>query len=642
MPHRRIRLGPAAALCAALVLGDAAAARAAAPAPAPAERTAGTTTGAHTPGGTAGEGAPMPTAKPTTRASTKSSAQGSARTSDDTWSAQDAIRFWTRERMAMATDPSGRTAPPPGAAAPHAQRRSGAAQAGGAFFGGMKSVGVLFATDKGMKAHYCTASVVSSPGRDLVLTAGHCRGDRAAFVPMYDATKPAGAQPYGIWPVKEWFRDTRYASDRSPASDLDFAFASLQPGGGREVQDVVGANTIARTPDFVNKVTVVGYPTIAHNKNDQAFRCRDVTTAALPAYNQMRIDCAGMWGGVSGGPWFSKVDASGSTGEIIGNVGGFLAGGPDVPSTDPLYNRITYSPLYGDRFLQLYADARQGLHTDHGPYRQPPLPYSMGDGTTWKHARLLASGDFGGTGHSDMVVVWTDGETTLYTSDGAGRFVSERRLLAANSAWTQASAVTAGNFTGSDRFDLMVRWSDGRVTLHPDVAAQGLKGPGTRMIGPNKTWQHATQLSAGRFDADPGVDDLVVRWSDGELSLYTGVRAGAFGTEHMLTAPNPTWSRAALLTAGEFSGKGTWDLMAQWPNGELDTYAGTSTAGLGARSRVRNGGPWTRNTVMTTGNFTGDHRTDDLVVRAPDGSTTLYPDTAGDHLGPARTLVPHA
>ncbi|OLZ71675.1 hypothetical protein AV521_10930 [Streptomyces sp. IMTB 2501] len=494
-----------------------------------------------------------------------------------------------------------------------------------------------------MKAHNCTASVVSSGGHNLILTAGHCLGDKAAFVPKYDHTKSAGDQKYGIWPVKEWFRDSQYASDRSANSDLDFAFASLKGNGGRNVQDVVGANTLARTPGFVNQVTVVGYPMVDHNPQDRAFHCANVWTTPLPAYNQMQIDCGGMWGGVSGGPWFSKFDPSGDTGEIIGNVGGFLRGGPDVRSDNPLYNRITYSPLHGDRFFQHYDDAQQGLHTDHGPYHQPSLPYSMGSGTTWQHAKLMAAGDFDGTGHSELIVVWTDGEVTLYTNDGNGHFIAERQLRAANSTWTHAETITAGDFTGSNQFDLMVRWSDGEVTLFGDVGSKGLNVPGTRMIGPNTTWQHATQIAAGRFNSSSYVTDLMVRWSDGELTLYTNVGAGGFGQEHRLQDPNSTWTHATLLTAGEFSGNQKWDLMVQWSDGELDNYVGTTTSALGTEARIQNPNElWTHNTVMTTGNFTPNHRTDDLVVRWSDGETTMYADTGMTTLGTEHNLVPHA
>ncbi|WP_159050516.1 trypsin-like serine peptidase, partial [Streptomyces cellostaticus] len=318
MYTRRIRLGAAVALCAGLLLGNAAAAQAATPTPTP-DRPA-TAKPAPT-------GKVTPAPRPSTSATSSPTDKGKA---DAGWTVQDAIRFWTPERMASATDPSGRIAQPQGWVAPRKKRSVAAADK---HFDGIKSVGTLFSQSKDMTAHHCTASVVRSNGHNLILTAGHCLGDKAAFVPKYDHTKSAADQPYGIWPVKEWFRDSQYASDRSANSDLDFAFASLNENGGRNVQDVVGANTLARTPGFVNQVTVIGYPMVKYDSTDRAFRCRDVTTTPLPAYNQMQIDCAGMWGGVSGGPWFSKLDSSGDTGEIIGNVGGFLQGGPDVDPT---------------------------------------------------------------------------------------------------------------------------------------------------------------------------------------------------------------------------------------------------------------------------------------------------------------------
>lgn len=555
---------------------------------------------------------------------------------DADWTVEDALRFWTPERMASATDPTGRDAVPrrPRAARPFAAKLTAE------HFPGVKSVGMLFNTAKGMQAHHCSAAVVRSAQRNMILTAGHCVGDHAVFVPMYDRTKPAAEQPYGIWPVDQWFRDKRYASDKSVNSDLDFAFATLKPNGTRRVEDAVGANTLARTPGLANTVTVVGYPMTGRNPQDQAVRCPEVSTAALPHYHQMQITCAGMWGGVSGGPWFSAFDASGDTGTIIGNVGGFNGGGPDVSPSDPRYNEITYSPLYGDRFFQLYTDAQSGINPDHGPYGQSPLPFGMGSAATWKHAKLMASGDFGGSGHSDLLVVWDDGAVSLYADDGNGRFVGERALLAQNSLWRNAASVTAGDFAGSDRFDLLVRWVDGEVTLYPDIRNLGLDRPGTRMSPRNGIWKNATQFAAGRFGSSKYVTDLVVRWSDGEVTLYTGVSDKSFGRERTLKKHNPVWKTAAMLTSGQFAGTAGWDLLAQWPDGSVTAYSGTTAAGLGTERRILPGNTlWKQPKLTTTGDFTPNHRTDDLVVRWPDGRTVLYPDTTPTRLGIAETSL---
>ncbi len=43
----------------------------------------------------------------------------------------------------------------------------------GRHFAGIPSVGTLYYLGKDQTAHNCTASVVKSPGRNLILTAGH-------------------------------------------------------------------------------------------------------------------------------------------------------------------------------------------------------------------------------------------------------------------------------------------------------------------------------------------------------------------------------------------------------------------------------------------------------------------------------------
>ncbi|MEV6837265.1 FG-GAP-like repeat-containing protein [Streptomyces sp. NPDC051133] len=637
MLDTRIRLGAVAALSTALLLGNAAAAAqadTASPDPGrPAPSVSAPLTASVPPHGAD----PTPTV-PAGPAAERSAPVTAVPSADDGWTAQDAIRFWTPERMASATDPSGRTAPPKSLAA--ARRQGSASGITAQHFKGIKSVGTIFSTGAGLKGHRCSASVVRSGGHNLILTAGHCVGAKSMFVPMYDHTKSAAQQPNGVWAVDKWFRDKRYASDKSKNSDLDYAFAGLKPNGRKNVQDVVGANALARTPGYANRVTVIGYPKLAHNPQDQAVRCPNVSTTALSGYYQMQINCAGMWGGVSGGPWFSKFDASGDTGTIIGNVGGFMQGGPDVPQTDHRYNEISYSPLYGDRFFKLYADAQKGRNPDYGHYRQPSLPYTMGAGSTWEHAKLMASGDFNGTGHSDMIVVWSDGEVTLYNSDGKGHFTGERRLLGKNDTWQHAATITAGDFTGSNRFDLLVRWTDGEVTLYGDVGTKGLDWAGTQMIKPNDLWKDATQIAAGRFGSSPYVTDLIVRWIDGEVTLYTNVGAGTFGQEHTLKAKNDTWRDATLLTAGEYSGSGKWDLMVRWTDGELDNYVNTGPSGLGEEQRILDKNAlWKHDTVMTTGEFTGNGRTDDLVIRWSDGETTMYTDTRAARLGSEETLV---
>jgi hypothetical protein len=72
-------------------------------------------------------------------------------------------------------------------------------------------------------------------------------------------------------------------------------------------------------------------------------------------------------------------------------------------------------------------------------------------------------------------VRWTDGETTVYPGPTGKALPREIEIRPAKSGWTDATVVTAGAFTASTAADdILVRWSDGHVSLFPGVVAKGL------------------------------------------------------------------------------------------------------------------------------------------------------------------------
>ncbi|MCX5275065.1 trypsin-like serine peptidase [Streptomyces virginiae] len=534
--------------------------------------------------------------------------------------------------------------------APAAPGMAPAAPAGtptAAHFDGLPMVGTFFfqGTPVSGDSTYCSGSVVRSKGKNMVLTAGHCgtqlrNSVQRIFVPQYRYGLGSSDQPWGVFPVHEVYMDGRYENNgRGPTSDLDFAFVTVNANAKGAVENLTGALTFTPATTYEHNVTVVGYPSKGKdNPSHKAIRC-DVPTTRLHGFRQMKMECGGFHPGVSGGPWIKGYNPKTNTGQVIGNVGG-VGGGGDV-------HWISYSPLYGKDAQDLYNDANNGIGEKNvhrpNPYQGatdgPVLP---GSGETWKHAKRIASGDFSGTGHSDLLVIWTDGEVTLYPGDGNGGFRPERQLLAPNAGWKPAATITAGDFTGSNQFDLMVRWDDGRMTLHGDVGSNGLNG-GTEMAPSGSIWSHATQIAAGRFNAATYVTDLMVRWSDGELSLFTNVGAGTMGQEYKLKDPNSTWKDATLLTSGQFSGNQKWDLMVRWSSGALNNYVGTTTGGLGSEQPIH--GPnktWTHSVIMTTGQYTGDGLTNDLIIRWSDGETTMYKDTRMNNLGTEIMIAPPA
>ncbi|MHB9860290.1 trypsin-like serine peptidase [Streptomyces sp. YIM S03343] len=565
-------------------------------------------------------------------------------------------KYWTANRMDRAVPVDAAPVPVDHAPVPAATRHGISAQRAASHrpppsgtpepehFAGHKTVGTFFfdGTPLGGPRTYCTGSVVHTAAKDIVLTAGHCgtglqRATHRIFVPMYRNGKSAAQQPYGVFPVTQLYLDARYSQNTKAAtSDLDLAFAQVDANSRGEVEAVTGALTFTPTSSYHHKVTVIGYPGADNvNPGHVPVRC-PVSTSQLPGFRQLRMTCKGFYGGVSGGPWIEDYNSTTGTGKVIGNTGGYNGGGNDAND-----DWVTYAPIYGTDAQDLFAHA--AAHQQLGgkpPYKGSGDPRLPGSAGTWKNAGLLASGDFRQTGHSDMIVVWTDGKVTLCPGNGHGGYDTERQLLAPNSTWKNAKTITAGDFTGSNQFDLLVRWGDGEVTLYGDVGSKGLNWAGTQMIKPNGTWKNAAQIAAGRFSTSRYVTDLIVRWADGELTLYTGVGAGTFGQKHRLQAPGGTWKNATLLTSGEFSGNAKWDLMVRRADGEFDNYVGTTTSGLGTERRIPNPNKlWTRDTAMTTGAYTGNGRTDDLVIRWSDGETIMYTDTGATALGTEHTLV---
>ncbi|MEV5504962.1 trypsin-like serine peptidase [Streptomyces orinoci] len=255
------------------------------------------------------------------------------------WSSEQAQRFWGPSRTAQQDDDAD--------AGSEAQRITGSAR----HFGGVPSVGVIFYTGDDMKSHHCTASVVHSPKGNLIVTAGHCSiGDDAAFVPDYQ--QGADKQPYGVWPLTRTFTDPR-RSDTGEGSNLDFAFATVKPDDkGRQIEQVTGANRLIRTPGFVNRVTVIGYPSADEDPADEAIRCTAMTSR-LEDYNQLKMRCDGFFSGTSGSPWLVRFNEKTRTGDLVGVLGGLNGGGPDGDKSAD----VSYSPVNDDEIFKLYLDA---------------------------------------------------------------------------------------------------------------------------------------------------------------------------------------------------------------------------------------------------------------------------------------------
>ncbi|WP_269853124.1 S1 family peptidase [Streptomyces sp. RPT161] len=260
----------------------------------------------------------------------------------------------------------------------------------------------------------------------------------------------------------------------------------------------------------------------------------------------------------------------------------------------------------------------------------------------WKYAQQMTAGYYtggsaGGTRHMDLIVQWIDGEVTLYQgadgNDPARPFAAEYRLAPSKGAWAKAVSIDSANFTGGNTDGLIVRWDDGKLTQYTTVDAHGFHGE-KQLAAPNATWKNARQMTVGRYTPGGRRDDLVVVWKDGETSLYTDLAANGVKRETQLAKPNTTWTYADQITSGEFAGKTTGDLLVRWKDGETTIYPGLTTKGLPGEMKIEKAkSAWANATVVAAGAFTTNTVPNDVLVRWNTGRLTLYPgvDATGLH-----------
>jgi V8-like Glu-specific endopeptidase len=213
----------------------------------------------------------------------------------------------------------------------------------GQAFAGTPAVGALFTTSAGkLGQHFCTASVVHSPGGDLAITAAHCMSSTSgtvAFVPGYEN----GATPYGVWTVTKVYVDQAWSSGSNPADDFAFLRVS-EPGSSVPVEDVTGAEQLATgLPAARQMVEALGYP----NSSSQPVTCRNWLRE--PMTDQLEFDCGAYTEGTSGGPFLSEVNQATGQGLVIGVIGGYEEGG--------FSPEVSYSAVLGANAAALYKTA---------------------------------------------------------------------------------------------------------------------------------------------------------------------------------------------------------------------------------------------------------------------------------------------
>ncbi|MEV6028294.1 hypothetical protein [Streptomyces sp. NPDC052036] len=272
--------------------------------------------------------------------------------------------YWTPARMAAAlssgADQGAESVPKVPAGSPAGDGpQPGEYIPPSAAFDGMPQVGTFFWTDATGTGRTCSGSVVRSPGRALVLSAGHCLKGYAgaspqrnlAFVPQYHD----GLKPFGVFPVRDngvYVSQQYYDLGEHAGAEYDFAFAVTEPNqDGTPVQDAVGGLRLLTGTGYDHApVRMIGYPATT----EKPLECWSRTTKWVsddPADPGTfpRIACDGFVDGTSGGPMLVPWPGGWA---VIGVIGGYHTGG-NTP-------QVSYSACFGAATRTLYQAAVAG------------------------------------------------------------------------------------------------------------------------------------------------------------------------------------------------------------------------------------------------------------------------------------------
>lgn len=203
-------------------------------------------------------------------------------------------------------------------------------------------------------------------------------------------------------------------------------------------------------------------------------------------------------------------------------------------------------------------------------------------GTGWNVMNaLLATGDFGGSGHPDLISRDDSGILWMYPRDGHGGWLPRVNI---GTGWQIFDTIIGvGDFSSDGHQDIMVRDGAGILWLYPGDG----KGGFLARVQVGTGWQiFASIESVGDFNGDGHPDVLAIDGS-GTAWLYPGTGHNSWLPRVQVATG---WgSYVQVSGGGDFNGDGHADILARDAAGGMTLFPGNGTGGIGAAVQVGSG-----------------------------------------------------
>jgi Trypsin/FG-GAP-like repeat len=212
----------------------------------------------------------------------------------------------------------------------------------------------------------------------------------------------------------------------------------------------------------------------------------------------------------------------------------------------------------------------------------------------WNGLTNLTAGDFTGDGRADIGGVETStGKLWLYPNTGrTGLSLLGTRIEIGRSGWNGLTNLTAADFTGDGKADISgVETSTGKLWLYPNTGQTGQPQLGTRIEIGRSGWNSLNLLTAGDFTGDGRADLMAAEPATGKLWSYrNGGGTGLAMLSARVLVGGSSWQTLGELTAADFTDDGRTDLFGVFAKpGTAWIYPldGTGTSDIATRTQVR-------------------------------------------------------
>lgn len=251
-----------------------------------------------------------------------------------------------------------------------------------------------------------------------------------------------------------------------------------------------------------------------------------------------------------------------------------------------------------------------------------------------RYDAVVAAGDANGDGNPDVAGTDRGGALRVYPGNRAtGRIGTP---YVAGRGWNTLDRVAGvGDFNGDGRDDLVGRVAKtGELYLYPGPGANRATYRTRVRIGTG--WRGFDNLSAAGDLTGDGRPDLVANDNDGKLWLYPGNGRG--GVSSRVLMGHGWYTIDEIAAGGDYTGDGKDDLVGRTTGGTLYVYPGQDAA-VPFRSRIRAGDGYRYfDTFVGPGNWTPDAKPDLLLRGDRNNSLVIYYGNGSGGFKTGRTL----